>query len=230
VRRPPGAPRLRAEQVPHVAEPARQPRGVQGRRSRLPRPLRPGRRAARSRPRSPMAAAAGGGRQRLLHVQARCLRRHDVPGPRGRADGHVGRGIRPDDAVGRPLAGGPALMATVAGGVGCSHVPAVGAAIDKGHTGEPYWAPYFAKLERARRWIAEVDPDVCVGVSHAPPNPLSLGGLPPFPLGLADEFPPADEGYGPRPVPVVQGHPELAWHLAESLILDAFDLTVLHET
>ena len=120
-------------------------------------------------------------------------------------------------------------MARIAGGVGCSHVPAVGAAIDKGRTAEPYWAPYFAKLDRARRWIAEVDPDVCVVVYNDHANAFSLEVIPTFALGLADEFPPADEGYGPRPVPVVQGHPELAWHLAESLILDEFDLTLVNE-
>src|SRR5258708_17837903 len=52
--------------------------------------------------------------------------------------------------------------------------------------------------------------------------------VPRFALGGADEFPPADEGYGPRPVPVVQGHPDLAAHLAQSLILDEFDLTLLY--
>jgi Catalytic LigB subunit of aromatic ring-opening dioxygenase len=108
-------------------------------------------------------------------------------------------------------------------------VPAVGAAIDKGRTEEPYWAPYFAKLDRARRWIAEVDPDVCIVVYNDHASAFSLEVIPTFALGLADEFPPADEGYGPRPVPVVQGHPELAWHLAESLILDEFDITLVNE-
>ena len=46
---------------------------------------------------------------------------------------------------------------------------------------------------------------------------------------MAPEFQPADEGYGPRKVPPVQGHPELAWHLAESLILDEFDMTIVNE-
>jgi protocatechuate 4,5-dioxygenase, beta chain len=52
--------------------------------------------------------------------------------------------------------------------------------------------------------------------------------VPTFALGCADEFPPADEGYGPRPVPVVEGHADLAAHLAQSLILDEFDLTLLY--
>ena len=30
-------------------------------------------------------------------------------------------------------------------------------------------------------------------------------------------------------MPVVKGHPKLAWHLAESLILDEFDLTIVNE-
>ncbi|HET6951834.1 MAG TPA: class III extradiol dioxygenase subunit beta [Acidimicrobiales bacterium] len=120
-------------------------------------------------------------------------------------------------------------MARIVGGVGCSHVPAVGAAIDKGKTGEPYWAPYFAKVEPARAWMAEVAPDVCIVVYNDHASAFSLELVPTFAIGLADEFPPADEGYGPRPVPMVEGHPDLAWHLAESLILDEFDLTLVNE-
>ena len=120
-------------------------------------------------------------------------------------------------------------MARLVGGVGCSHVPAVGAAIDKGKTDERYWAPYFAKLEPARAWMADVRPDVCIVVYNDHASAFSLDVIPTFALGLADEFPPADEGYGPRPVPPVVGHPDLAWHLAESLILDEFDLTLVNE-
>jgi protocatechuate 4,5-dioxygenase beta chain len=120
-------------------------------------------------------------------------------------------------------------MARIVGGVGCSHVPAVGAAIDKGRTAEPYWAPYFAKVEPARAWMADTRPDVCILVYNDHASAFSLEVIPTFALGLADEFPPADEGYGPRPVPIVHGHPELAWHLAESLILDEFDITLVNE-
>jgi protocatechuate 4,5-dioxygenase beta chain len=120
-------------------------------------------------------------------------------------------------------------MARVVGGVGCSHVPAVGAAVDRGRTAEPYWAPYFAKLDRARDWIADARPDTCIVVYNDHASAFSLELIPTFALGLAERFPPADEGYGPRPVPVVAGHPELAWHLAESLILDEFDLTLVNE-
>ena len=43
------------------------------------------------------------------------------------------------------------------------------------------------------------------------------------------EFPPADEGWGPRPVPTVIGHPQMASHIAQSLILDEFDMTIINE-
>ena len=58
---------------------------------------------------------------------------------------------------------------------------------------------------------------------------FSLEIIPTFAIGVADEFSPADEGWGPRPVPVVKGHSELAWHLSESLILDEFDITIVNE-
>lgn len=45
---------------------------------------------------------------------------------------------------------------------------------------------------------------------------------------MADNFEICDESYGPRPVPVVEGAPELATRLAASLILDDFDMTVLN--
>ena len=120
-------------------------------------------------------------------------------------------------------------MAEIVGGVGTSHIPAVGAAIDKGKTRDAYWAPYFDKLPPAQKWIAEVDPDVCIIVYNDHANAFSLELIPTFALGMADRFEIADEGFGPRPVPVVEGHPELAWHLAESLILDEFDMTIVNE-
>jgi hypothetical protein len=120
-------------------------------------------------------------------------------------------------------------MAQVIGGIATSHVPAVGAAIDNGRQDEPYWAPYFQKIEPAREWMAAARPDVCLVVYNDHASAFSLQVIPTFALGVAPEFPPADEGYGPRRVPVAQGHPEMAWHLAESLILDEFDITIVNE-
>ncbi len=119
-------------------------------------------------------------------------------------------------------------MAEIVAGIGCSHVPAVGAAIDNDKVDDPYWAPYFDKIRPARDYMAALDPDVCIVVFNDHASAFSLEVIPTFALGVAAEFPPADEGYGPRGVPTAEGDPELAWHLAESLILDEFDMTIVN--
>jgi protocatechuate 4,5-dioxygenase beta chain len=108
-------------------------------------------------------------------------------------------------------------------------VPAIGAAIDQGKTQEPYWKPLFDGYIPAQEWLAEVDPDVIILVYNDHATAFSLEIIPTFAIGVAEEFPPADEGWGPRLVPVVKGHSELAWHLCESLILDEFDITMINE-
>jgi len=57
---------------------------------------------------------------------------------------------------------------------------------------------------------------------------FSLEIVPTFAIGCAEQFSPADEGWGPRPVPNVVGHPELAAHVAQSLIQSDFDLTIVN--
>ena len=120
-------------------------------------------------------------------------------------------------------------MAKIIAGVGCSHVPAIGAAIDLGKTGEAYWQPLFKGFEFSKQWIAEEKPDVVILVYNDHASAFSLEMIPTFALGCAAQFQPADEGWGPRPVPVVQGHPELAWHIAQSTILDEFDMTIVNK-
>jgi protocatechuate 4,5-dioxygenase beta chain len=120
-------------------------------------------------------------------------------------------------------------MAKIVAGVATSHVPAVGAAIDNKRTHEPYWEPVFQGYEPSKKWIAELKPDVVILVYNDHASAFSLELIPTFALGCAAEFAPADEGWGPRPVPTVQGYPELAWHLAQSLILDEFDITIVNQ-
>ena len=119
--------------------------------------------------------------------------------------------------------------ARITAGVGTSHVPAIGAALDNGVSGDDYWKPVFAGYEKSKKWIAEEKPDVVILVFNDHATAFSLDVIPTFAIGCAQEFQPADEGWGPRPVPVVEGHPELAWHIAESVILDEFDLTIVNK-
>jgi len=119
-------------------------------------------------------------------------------------------------------------MAKITAGVACSHVPAIGAAMDLGKTAEPYWAPLFKGFERSRRWMAENTPDVVFLIYNDHATAFSLDIIPTFAIGCADEFQPADEGWGPRPVPVVKGHPELASHITQAVIQSDFDLTIVN--
>jgi protocatechuate 4,5-dioxygenase beta chain len=120
-------------------------------------------------------------------------------------------------------------VAKIVAGVATSHVPAVGAALDNKRTHEPYWEPVFKGYEPSKKWIADLKPDVVILVYNDHASAFSLELIPTFALGCAAEFAPADEGWGPRPVPTVQGYPELAWHLAQSLILDEFDITIVNQ-
>jgi protocatechuate 4,5-dioxygenase beta chain len=120
-------------------------------------------------------------------------------------------------------------MARVTAGVTTSHVPAVGAAIDTGKTKDAYWAPVFAGYDFAKEWFKQNCPDVVVLVYNDHATAFSLDIVPTFAIGCAAEFPIADEGWGPRPVPTVVGCPELASHIAQSVIQQDFDLTVVNK-
>ena len=120
-------------------------------------------------------------------------------------------------------------MAKIIAGVASSHVPAIGAAIDNKQTEEPYWKRVFSGFEKSKEWMANAKPDVAIVVYNDHASAFSVEIVPTFALGCAAEFPPADEGWGPRPVPVVKGHPELAAHIAQSVILDEFDLTLCNK-
>ena len=120
-------------------------------------------------------------------------------------------------------------MAKITASVFTSHVPAIGAALDLGKTQEPYWQPLFAGYEFGKQWIQENKPDVIFLVFNDHATAFSLDFIPTFAIGTADKFQPADEGWGPRPVPVVKGHPELASHIAQSVIQQDFDLTIVNK-
>jgi protocatechuate 4,5-dioxygenase beta chain len=120
-------------------------------------------------------------------------------------------------------------VARISAGLATSHVPAIGAAWDRGERDSPYWAPVFAGYDWTKEWISQEKPDVVILVYNDHASAFSLELIPTFAIGCADEFQVADEGWGPRPVPVVQGAPELACHLAQSLILDEFDMTIVNQ-
>jgi len=120
-------------------------------------------------------------------------------------------------------------MARVTASVYTSHVPAIGAALDLGKTAEPYWQKVFGGYEFSQRWMQQHKPDAIFLVYNDHATAFSLEVIPTFAIGTAAEYAVADEGWGPRPVPKVVGHPELASHIAQSVIQDDFDLTIVNK-
>jgi len=120
-------------------------------------------------------------------------------------------------------------MAKITACVFTSHVPAIGAALDLGKTQEPYWQPVFKGYEYSKQWLKDNKPDVIILVFNDHATAFSLDMIPTFAIGTTDSYAPADEGWGPRPVPVVHGHPELAAHIAQSVIQQDFDLTIVNK-
>lgn len=119
-------------------------------------------------------------------------------------------------------------MAKITASVYTSHVPAIGAALDLGKQHEPYWQPLFKGYDFSKDWEKANKPHVVFLVFNDHATAFSLDMIPTFAIGTAASYQPADEGWGPRPVPTVYGHPELAAHIAQSVIQDDFDLTIVN--
>ncbi len=120
-------------------------------------------------------------------------------------------------------------MARIIGGIGTSHVPAIGGAIARGLQKEPYWSPFFDGFVRTHAWLAEQKPDVVVIFYNDHGLNFFLDKMPTFAVGAAPEYISADEGWGlpvQKPYP---GDPDLSWHLIEQLVADEFDVTTCQE-
>jgi protocatechuate 4,5-dioxygenase beta chain len=120
-------------------------------------------------------------------------------------------------------------MARVIGGLGTSHVPAIGGAIAKGDQHTPYWKPFFEGYERVHRWLDEARPDTVVIFYNDHGLNFFLDKMPTFAIGAAGEYRNADEGWGLPVLHPLRGDPELSWHLIEGLMADEFDVTTCQE-
>lgn len=116
-------------------------------------------------------------------------------------------------------------MARIVGGIGSSHTPTIGFALDTKKQNDPVWKPIFAGFEPVRQWLADKRPDVLFFVYNDHVTSFFFDHYSHFALGVGEQYPVADEGGGARKLPPVKGHPALARHIAAGLAADDFDLS-----
>jgi gallate dioxygenase len=116
-------------------------------------------------------------------------------------------------------------LATIVGGIAASHTPAIAFAFDTHKADDPAWKPIFEGFYPVRAWLKEKAPDVLFFAYNDHVTSFFFDHYSHFALGIADKYPVADEGGGPRPLPALKGNPALAQHIANGLSADGFDLS-----
>ena len=120
-------------------------------------------------------------------------------------------------------------MAHIIGGVGTTHVPAIGGAIARHLEAEPYWKPFFDGFHPIHRWLNVERPDTVVVFYNDHGLNFFLDKMPTFAVGAANEYKNADEGWG---LPVAQPYPgnaALSWHIINALVENEFDITMCQD-
>ncbi len=120
-------------------------------------------------------------------------------------------------------------MARIIGGVGTTHVPAIGKAIAESKQNDPYWKPFFSGFDYVHEWLGREKPDVAVVFSNDHGLNFFLDKLPTFAVGAAAEYRNEDEGWGIPVSKAAAGIPELSWHLIEQLVESEFDVTMCQD-
>lgn len=120
-------------------------------------------------------------------------------------------------------------MAKLIGGLGSSHVPSIGMAMDRGLTQSDDWKPFFDGIGPGRDWVKANKPDVAVVIFNDHGNSFFLDKVPTFAIGCAERYDPIDEGWGKRAIPSFDGHAELGWHLVDRMVENRFDPMIVQE-
>lgn len=120
-------------------------------------------------------------------------------------------------------------MAKLIGGLGTSHVPSIGVALDKGLTQTPDWKPFFDGYIPGQAWVKEHKPDIAVVIFNDHGNSFFLDRVPTFAVGCAEIYNPIDEGWGPRDIAPFEGAVDFSWHFIDKLVENHFDPLVCRE-
>jgi protocatechuate 4,5-dioxygenase beta chain len=120
-------------------------------------------------------------------------------------------------------------MARIIGGIGTTHVPAIGKAIAESKQNDPYWKPFFDGFDYVHGWLGRTKPDVMVVFYNDHGLNFFLDKLPTFAVGAAAEYRNEDEGWGIPVSRAAAGDAALSWHLINALVADEFDVTICQD-
>jgi protocatechuate 4,5-dioxygenase beta chain len=122
-------------------------------------------------------------------------------------------------------------MARIIGGMGISHTPSMGMEYDKGMASgfSPSWQKWWDGTRAAKDWLARMKPERMVIVYNDHLNHFDFDAYPTLAIGVSSTFRQADEGWGPRPLPDIEGDADLGWHLTNKLVRGGYDLTVCQD-
>ena len=120
-------------------------------------------------------------------------------------------------------------MAKIIGVLDVSHVPAIGAAIQKQKQNEPYWKPWFDAFGPVHQWLGKEKPTTVVVFYNDHGLNFFLDQMPTFAIGVAPKYESVDEGWGIPIFSKYKGNEELAWAIRESLHEAEIDMVVCQE-
>ncbi|KQP49549.1 gallate dioxygenase [Pseudorhodoferax sp. Leaf274] len=120
-------------------------------------------------------------------------------------------------------------MATIVGGIAASHTPTIGFAFDRDKQDDPVWKPIFDAFRPVQEWIAAKRPDVLLMVYNDHATSFFFDHYSAFTLGVGAQWQVADEGGGARDLPPIAGHPALAAHIGQSLMMEEFDMSFFQD-
>ena len=116
-------------------------------------------------------------------------------------------------------------MASIIGGIGASHSPTIGFALDTKKQNEAAWEPIFEGFAEVRKWVQHQKIDVIFTIYNDHITSFFFDHYSAFCLGVDDSYVAADEGGGARPVAPTRGHAALAQHIGAALVADEFDMS-----
>lgn len=120
-------------------------------------------------------------------------------------------------------------MANLIGGLGTSHIPSIGVALDRGLDQSAEWKPFFDGYTYPKKWMSDHKPDIAVVIFNDHGNSFFLDRIPTFSLGVSERYAPADEGWGLRDIPDFAGAEEFSWFLADKMVERHFDPMIARE-